>query len=89
MSFICLRIVDFPDSPAPVYVQLKHESIRTQPTEQEHLDLVSLRHLISFQLIFNFIIPCLAGRIFFTRTTPHLVGSRVLGRSEESRVYEE
>jgi hypothetical protein len=34
-----------------------------------------LGHFVPLELVLNFIIPCLAGRIFFTGSAPHLDGS--------------
>lgn len=41
------------------------------PTEQQHLNLVSLRHLVAFELCFDLIVAYLARRIFFTCTATH------------------
>ena len=43
-------------------------------TQQQHLDLVAKRQLISFQLILNLLVPLLPLLIFRTHSTTHLGG---------------
>ena len=41
-------------------------------TQQQHLDLVSLGHLVPLELILDLIVPCLSGCIFLARAATHL-----------------
>jgi hypothetical protein len=79
ISFICFRIVDFPDSPAPT------ETLATGPatavpvdshilTEKKHLNLIPLHHLISLQLILDLLVPGLALLLLCAHTATHLAG---------------
>lgn len=67
-------MVDLPDSPAP---GLMISAVQVQDrggagfTEKQHLDLVSLAHLILFQLRFDLFIPRLALPILGALCTTH------------------
>ena len=83
MSFICFRMVDFPDSPAPT-PGLVFESAAgwwRQLTEEKHLDLIPLHHLIPLQLNFNFLISLLALLLFGAHATTHLDVLKQLSRT--------
>lgn len=43
-------------------------------TEQQHLDLITLRHLVTFQLILDLLIPLLPLLLFSAHSTTHLGG---------------
>lgn len=76
MSFICLRIVDLPDSPAPgmVLALAADPSRPAMLTKKKHLDLVPLRQLIALQLILDLLIPLFPLLLLCTHPTTHLGG---------------
>jgi hypothetical protein len=43
-------------------------------TEKKHLDLISLHHFISLQLVFNLLVPGLALFLLCAHTAAHLAG---------------
>jgi hypothetical protein len=45
-----------------------------QLTEEQHLDLISLRHLVALKLIVDLIVSCLAGIVFLARSATHCGG---------------
>ena len=77
MSFICLRMVDLPDSPAPAMgvsdgcVQGWGVSL----TKEKHLDFISLHELVSFQLIFDLLIPLFPLPLLSAHSATHLGGA--------------
>jgi hypothetical protein len=75
MSFICFKMVDFPDSPAPArLLVMRREGLRglRALTEQEHLDFVALKHFIPLQLVLNLLVPGLALLLLGAHTATHL-----------------
>jgi hypothetical protein len=71
--------VDFPDSPAPVGLLASPLVIAVvvgcySLTEKKHLNLISLHHLISLQLVLDLLIPGLALLFFCAHTTTHFAG---------------
>ena len=75
MSFICFKIVDFPDSPAPAPLSAPARTryLRRQRwlTQQEHFNLISLRHLVALQLILDLLIPLLPLLLLCAHSTAH------------------
>jgi hypothetical protein len=72
-----LRMVDFPDSPAPgrgLVSEAPMPHRRQRHTEQQHLDLASLRHAILLQLVLNLLVSLLALLVLGAHTTTHLGG---------------
>ena len=67
-------MVDFPDSPAPTPGLVLESTAGwwRQLTEEKHLDLIPLHHLIPLQLNFNFLISLLALLLFGAHATTHL-----------------
>lgn len=70
-------MVDFPDSPAPALVLVMRRGVlirgyRDWLTEQKHLDLIALKHLIPLQLVLDLLIPGLALLLLSAHTTTHL-----------------
>ena len=84
MSFICLRIVDLPDSPAPVEPGLSRQTNiqKEQLTEQKHLYFVPLLHLVALELVLDLIVPGLAIPVFCAHTTPHFDEYKAVMRKE-------
>jgi hypothetical protein len=75
MSFICFRIVDFPDSPAPVQacqMRWRTNPKTSRPTQKQHFDLVALLHAIPLQLVLNLLVPGLALLILRAHSATHL-----------------
>jgi hypothetical protein len=80
ISFICFKIVDLPDSPAPVS-QISHLRIfpsggSIDHTEKQHLDLVSLHQLVALELVLNFLVPRLPLLILGTHSATHFDGMK-------------
>jgi hypothetical protein len=76
MSFICLRIVDLPDSPAPVFAcQFSASEIQDAfHTEKQHLDFVSLHHLVALELVLNLLVPRLPLLVLSAHSATHFGG---------------
>jgi hypothetical protein len=73
MSFICFKMVDLPDSPAPIS-DVSHPSTAqgsTDHTEKQHLDLVALHHLVALELVLNLLVPRLPLLILGTHSATH------------------
>ena len=69
-------MVDLPDSPAPdARLALVEQSLLDVVlTEQQHLDLIPLHHLVALQLILNLVVSGLAILLLCAHTTTHFDG---------------
>jgi hypothetical protein len=76
MSFICFKIVDFPDSPAPVTVLALRPGRggAVQHTQKKHLDFIALHQFVALELVLDLIIPGLAILVFCAHSTTHING---------------
>ena len=55
-----------------------------QRTQEKHLNLVALQHLVSLQLVFDLLIPGLAILLLLTNTATHLGGLYICPNRSES-----
>lgn len=74
MSFICFKMVDFPDSPAPEMVyqyDWPNHHADDELTQKQHLDLIALHHLVTLELVLNLLIARLPLLILGTHSATH------------------
>ena len=70
-------MVDFPDSPAPVltvsvFLGACQRMVLSEPTQQKHLDLITLKQLITFELVLNLLIALLSLLLLGAHSATHL-----------------
>lgn len=60
-----------------VRTSLSPQTRREVPTQQEHLDFVSLHHLVALELVLNLLVAGLALLVLGTHSATHFGGSVV------------